>query len=302
MEMHQVRYFLAVFEYRNFTHAARAMNVSQPSLTTAIRKLEDRLGGKLFMRDRAGCSLTPLGTVVLPYLREILQQSQKATAHAKRYIRLEGIPISVGVVEGIGLFRVSEAITHYQSLAPEVNFEIMVEKQNSLLNGLREGRFDIAITGADAASDLYQVEPLYSETYRVVVSATHPLSQSETVDLDVLVDEHALARVHREIREVLFSFCTCFEKTVKFTHRSNRIDWMLELVRSGQGFLILPDTAVPRSNEFVSLAIEGAKYERHVVALRYLHQPVRPEVRGFIRELTRYTPTKANCIQLYARE
>ena len=296
MEMNQIRYFLAVFEYRNFTHAAQAMNVSQPSLTTAIRKLEDRLGGRLFMRDRAGCSLTPLGAVVHPYLKEVLQQTQKAMADAKRYVRLEGIPISVGVGEGIGLLRIADAITRYQARAPRINFEIIVDKQNVLLNGLREGRFDIAITNADAASELYQAEPLYSETYRVVVSATHPLSQRETVNLDVLAGKGSLARIDCEMREVLFSFCADSGNKMNFTHRSNRIDWLLELVRLGRGFLILPDTAIPRSKEFASLAIEGANFERHVVALRYLHQPARPEIRGFTQELTRYTPVGERCI------
>ena len=71
MEMNQIRYFLAVCENRNFTHAARASNVSQPSLTTAIKKLEDELGGPLFLRDRAGCRLTPLGKLVRPRLEKI---------------------------------------------------------------------------------------------------------------------------------------------------------------------------------------------------------------------------------------
>ncbi|WP_299082846.1 LysR family transcriptional regulator [uncultured Ruegeria sp.] len=288
MEMNQIRYFLAVVEYRNFTHAARAMNVSQPSLTTAIRKLEDRLGGRLFLRDRAGCSLTPLGAVVLPYLKEVLQQTQKAMVDAKRYVRLEGIPISVGVSEGIGQFKIANAIARYQARAPEINFEIIIDKQNALLNGLREGRFDIAITNADAASELYQAEPLYSETYRVVVSSTHPISQRKTVNLDVLAGNEALARVDCDMREVLFSFCADRGNTMNFTHRSNRVDWLLELVRLGRGFVILPETAVPRSKEFVSLTIEDADFERHVVALRYAHQPVRPEIRGFTQELSRH--------------
>ncbi|WP_299775217.1 LysR family transcriptional regulator [uncultured Tateyamaria sp.] len=295
MEMHQIRYFLALVEHRNFTHAAQAENVSQPSLTTAIKRLEEELGGRLFLRDRAGCSLTRLGAVILPHLKGVLQQSQNAMADAKRYVCLEGIPISVGVGEGIGLVRIADAVARYQARAPEINFEIIVDKQNTLLNGLREGRFDIAITNADAASELYQAKPLYSETYRVVVSATHPLSQRETVNLDVLVGDEALARVDCEMREVLFSFCADQGNKVNFTHRSNRVDWLLELVRLGAGFAILPETAVPRSKEFTSLTIEDASFERHVVALRYLHQPARPEIRGFTRELARYIPVDGYC-------
>lgn len=296
MEMNQIRYFLAVYEYRNFTHAARAMNVSQPSLTTAIRKLEDGLGGRLFLRDRAGCSLTPLGTVVLPYLKEVFQQTQKAILDAKRYVRLEGVPISVGVGEGIGLVRIADAVARYQARAPETNFEIIVDKQNALLNGLREGRFDIAITNVEASSELYHVAPLYTETYRAVVSATHPLSQRETVNLDVLAGNEALVRIDCELREVLFSFCADRGNKMNFTHRSNRVDVLLELVRLGRGFLILPETAVPRSKEFVSLTIEDADFERHVVALRYLHQPARREVRGFTQELAKHAPVEEPCI------
>jgi len=296
MEMNQIRYFLAVVKYRNFTHAAQAENVSQPSLTTAIQKMEDELGGKVFLRDRAGNTLTPLGAVILPRLKEVLQKTQKAMVDAKRHVRLEGVPISVGVDEELGLARIADAVTRHQARAPEINFEIIVEKQNALLNGLREGHFDIAITNTDAASELYRAEPLYSETYRAVVSATHPLSQRESVNLEVLAGNEALTRVDSDMREVMFSFCADRGNTMNFTYRSNRVDWLLELVRLGRGFLVLPETAIPRSEEFTSLTIEDANFERHVVALRYIHQTSRPEVRGFIQELARRKPVDECCM------
>ncbi len=272
------------------------MNVSQPSLTAAIKKLEDRLGGRLFLRDRAGCSLTPLGTVVLPYFREVFQQTQKAMVDAKRYVRLEGIPITVGVGESIGLARIADAVARYQVRAPEICFEIIVDKKNALLSGLRDGHFDIAIVNSDAASELYQAEPLYSETYRVVVAATHPLCELGAVNLDALAGDEALARVDCDMREVLFAFCADRGNRLNFTHRSNRVDFLLELVRLGRGYLILPETAIPRSKEFASLPIEGVDFERHVVALRYLHQPARSEIRGFTQELARPMSVEEHCL------
>lgn len=266
------------------------MNISQPSLTTAIRKLEDRLGGRLFLRDRAGCSLTPLGTVVLPHLREVLRQTERAMDDAKRYIRLEGHQISVGVGEDIGMLRIADAVARYQGRAPEIDFEIIVEKQDTLLNGLREGHFDIAITGADAVSDLYHAKQLYSETYRVVVSAAHPFSQRETVNLELLMDKGSLQRICRELREALFNLCAERGNAISITNSSNRIDWLLELVRLGKGFVILPETAIPRSDEFASLSIENHDFKRHVVALRYLHQPTRPEISVLTKELARPGP------------
>lgn len=84
MEMNQIRYFLAVCEHRNFTHAASASNVSQPSLTTAIKKLEDELGGDLFVRDRAGCRLTTLGKLMQPRLQKAHDETRQAKAEAVR--------------------------------------------------------------------------------------------------------------------------------------------------------------------------------------------------------------------------
>ena len=119
MEMNQIRYFLAVCEHRNFTHAASASNVSQPSLTTAVKKLEDELGGDLFVRDRAGCRLTALGKLVQPRLQKIYDETRQAKAEAVRHMRLERVPITVGVGETIGHSRISAAMERMRKRVPQ---------------------------------------------------------------------------------------------------------------------------------------------------------------------------------------
>lgn len=254
------------------------------------------MGGELFLRDRAGCSLTPLGTIIFPYLKEVMRQTNKAMADAQSYVRLEGVPISVGVGETIGQSRIANAIARHHARVPNVNIEVIVASQNKLFQGLREGRFDIIVINSSASPDLYKIEPLYSEDYRVVVSSTHPLSQRKTVKLDMLANNKMLARVNCEMRDVLYSVCADKGNSLNFDLRSNSIDWLLELVRMGEGFLILPDTAIPKTGEFVSLAIEDINIQRQVFALRYLHQSTRPEARGFIQELTKRIPLDECCI------
>jgi LysR family hydrogen peroxide-inducible transcriptional activator len=119
MEMNQIRYFLAVCEHRNFTHAASASNVSQPSLTTAIKKLEDEMGGALFLRDRAGCRLTSLGKVLHPRLERISTESREAKAEAVRHMRLERVPISIGVGETIGHSKISTCVERFRTRLPQ---------------------------------------------------------------------------------------------------------------------------------------------------------------------------------------
>ena len=138
MEMNQIRYFLAVCQHRNFTHAASASNVSQPSLTTAIKKLEHELGGDLFVRDRAGCRLTALGKLMQPRLQKAHDETQAAKAEAVRHTRLERVPISVGVGETIGHNRISAAVERFRTRLPQAEIELIVASASKLLAGLRE--------------------------------------------------------------------------------------------------------------------------------------------------------------------
>jgi len=287
MEMNQIRYFLAVCEHRNFTHAARASNVSQPSLTTAIRKLEDELGGPLFLRDRAGCRLTPLGMLVRPRLAKVHEETREAKADAIRHTRLDRIPIGIGIGETIGHARITGLLSRYRERLPQADIELIVDDRPALLAGLRDGRFDFAITSGEANADLYRVDPLYREDYRVVIAADHPLVECDTVPLARLSDTDLLDRPNCEMRDVLHDTCAKQGHVLYAAYRSNRVDWLLQLARRGAGAVVLPATAIPEEAGLVSRPIEDAAIERQVVALRYRHQPSRPEADDLVRELAR---------------
>jgi hypothetical protein len=91
MQINQVRYFLALCEDRNFTRAAKHCGVSQPSLTNAIKRLEQTLGGPLFHRDRRNIELTELGRVVRPYLRQLNQSAYEAKRKAAKVLSAPSI-------------------------------------------------------------------------------------------------------------------------------------------------------------------------------------------------------------------
>ena len=287
MEMNQIRYFLAVCEHRNFTHAARASNVSQPSLTAAIKKLEDELGGPLFLRDRAGCRLTPLGALLRPRLQNVQRETREAKAEAIRHVRLDRVPIAVGVGETVGQGRISEAVERHRLRRPEAEIELIVDARDALLEGLRDGRFDIAVTAAEASPDLYRIDPLYREGYRVVIAAGHALSRHEAVSLELLAKADLLDRPNCEMRDTLHGTCADKGHRLYAAYRSNRVDWLLELARKGSGAVVLPETAIPRDAGLVSRPIEGVEIERQVIALRYRHQPSRLEADELVKELAR---------------
>ncbi|MGP1253176.1 MAG: LysR family transcriptional regulator [Kiloniellales bacterium] len=287
MEMNQIRYFLAVCEHRNFTHAASASNVSQPSLTAAIKKLEDELGGALFIRDRAGCRLTPLGKLIFPRLERLQREAKEAKAEAVRHTRLDRVPISIGLGETIGLNKISEAVERFRDRVPQAEIELIVTPQEDLLNGLREGDFDVVVTADDVSPVLYRIDTLYREAYQVVVANGHPLSQLDAVTLEMLAETAMLDRPNCEMRDTLHSSCADGGFTLYAAYRSNRVDWLLGLARQGSGAVILPETAIPTEARLVSRPIKGIDIARTVVALRYRHQSSRSETNELVREFSR---------------
>ena len=287
MEMNQIRYFLAVCQHRNFTHAASASNVSQPSLTPAIKKLEHELGGDLFVRDRAGCRLTALGKLMQPRLQKAHDETQAAKAEAVRHMRLERVPISVGVGETIGHNRISAAMERFRARLPQAEIELIVASASKLLAGLHEGEVDVVVTAATLSEDLYRIDQLYDESYKVVVSKSHPLSERHAISLSTLAETDMLDRPNCEMRDALHRACADQGHELYAAYRSNRVDWLVELARQGLGAVILPTTAIPADRGLVSILIDGLEISRTVFALRYRHQTTRPETNDLIREIAR---------------
>src|SRR5215217_2875820 len=125
MEMHQVRYFLAVAEELNFTRAAERCNVAQPSLTRAIKLLEGELGGPLFNRERANTHLSELGRMVKPYLVEVYAKTQEAKRQALDFSKLRKTPLKLGVMCTIQPDELLELVSGLQARHPGIELEVV---------------------------------------------------------------------------------------------------------------------------------------------------------------------------------
>src|SRR5689334_24300149 len=130
--MHQVRYFVALCETLNFTRAAERCNVAQPSLTRAIRLLEDELGGPLFNRERNHTHLTELGRTVEPHLREVLDRSQSARARARAFFELKTARLKLGVSRGVSIRLIHGTLKRYAQAHPDTEIVLLDESAGSL--------------------------------------------------------------------------------------------------------------------------------------------------------------------------
>src|ERR1043165_5846154 len=115
MEMHQVRYFLAVAEELNFTRAAEKCNVSQPSLSRAIQMLEQEFGGPLFWRERGRTNLTELGQMIRPHLDTVFSAAVRAKQTSKDLSQKKTVPLKLGIMSTISPDEIVDLISSLES-------------------------------------------------------------------------------------------------------------------------------------------------------------------------------------------
>ena len=193
MELHQIRYFLAVNDTRNFTRAAERCSVSQPALTNAIKKLERELDGPLFHRDRSGAKLTPLGELLLPRFQRLASESASVLEIADNHRRLRNVPLRIGVLRTIGPSKIAPCLEEFRQRAPGVELEIQILPKDELISRLEEATLEVIITNASVVRrDWAVIKAIYEERYVVVLPPAHPLEERPEVSLPELVGEMAL--------------------------------------------------------------------------------------------------------------
>src|SRR3954452_14687156 len=145
MEMHQARYFVALCETLNFTRAAEKCNVTQPSLTRAIKLLEEELGGPLFNRERNQTHLTELGRAMQPHLREVIEQARSARARAASFFALRTARLKLGVARGLSFHVLDDTLRRFITASPHTEIALHDDRPVDLREALRHGDFEVVL-------------------------------------------------------------------------------------------------------------------------------------------------------------
>jgi DNA-binding transcriptional LysR family regulator len=242
MEMHQIRYFLAVCTTLNFTRAAETCNVTQPALTRAIQKLEEELGGLLFHRERKLTHLTDLGNLVRPQLEQILKQSDQAHTTAKSFLQLRDAPLRLGVMCTIGPVRFVSFLSRFGADHPGIEVSLTESVPDALIGMLMEGQLDIVITTApEEPNDRLDFRKLYEERFVVAFPPGHRYEALTEVPIKEISGEAYLSRANCEYYERLENALAEQMVTVDDVFRSEREDWIQIMVMAGMGICFMPE-------------------------------------------------------------
>jgi DNA-binding transcriptional LysR family regulator len=242
MEMHQIRYFLAVCSTLNFTRAAEQCNVTQPALTRAIQKLEEELGGLLFRRERKLTHLTDLGNLVRPQLEAILKQSEQARTTAQSFLQLKDAPLRLGVMCTIGPVRFVSFLSRFGVDHPGIEVSLTESIPDELIGMLMDGSLDVAITTApEATNERLDFRKLYEERFVVAFPPGHRFAALPAVPIQEIAGEAYLSRANCEYYERLENVLAQQMVHVEDVFRSEREDWIQIMVMAGMGICFMPE-------------------------------------------------------------
>lgn len=199
MEMHQVRYFLAVARLLNFTRAAEECNVAQPSLTRAIKQLEGELGGELFRRERKLTHLSELGHRMLPLMQQIFDSAQAARQVATSIKKGALAPLSIGLPVTVDIELVLPFLKELVRAMPGLNLKFIRGSSAEICEQLKKGAVDVALAPKlPEAWDRLESWPLFSEPYLLVIALSHRLSRQCSISVEDLRGERLICRPYCE--------------------------------------------------------------------------------------------------------
>ena len=241
MEIHQVRYFLALSRSLNFTRAAEECNVTQPALSRGIIQLEAELGGDLVRREGKLTHLTNLGQTVLPALQQCYDASKRAKSLADSFLKEGHAPLYVAMSRSIEMALLSPVFSEMTKAFPKIEIRITRGPGHEISEKLKSGAAEIAIAGPlEEEWDRLNARRLYEQHYGVLVGHDHHLARAFTIDLDALQGQRLLACPNCTMTDRLTDAIRMSSSAEIVRHEIPHIDDLAGLVHAGFGIGVVP--------------------------------------------------------------
>jgi LysR family hydrogen peroxide-inducible transcriptional activator len=269
MNLRDLRYLVALAELRHFGRAADACFVSQPTLSTQIKKIEDELGVTLVERAPRKVMLTAAGAEIAQRARVVLDEIEQIRAIARRSLDPEAGSLRLGIFPTLGPYLLPHVVPKLRTRFPRIELLLTEEKTEILLQQLQEGRIDAAVLALPLHEDQLHTELLFEEPFVLAVPATHPLAGAERLGLDTIADERLLLLDDGHcLRDQALDVCHLAGASEKDGFRATSLETLRQMVAAGVGMTLLPLLAVqppvPRSETVRLLSFTDSRPSRQI--------------------------------------
>ncbi len=268
MTLNELRYAVALARHRHFGRAAEACFVSQPTLSVAVRKLEDELGVALFERGH-DVRVTPVGERIIAQAQRVLEEADGIRELAQSNLDQLGEPLRLGAIYTIGPYLLPPLLPVLHERAP--NMRLIVEENFTarLTERLRQGDLDVVVISLPYAEPGIVTLPLYDEPFVVLMPSAHPWRERNTIGAEELADDTVLllGAGHCFRDQVLEACPECGRRRgdneLQQSVEGSSLETVRHMVASGYGVTVLPCTAA------------GAdRYSERLLTIRRFREPI----------------------------
>lgn len=240
--LRQLQFFVAAAEAGSVTAAARALSISQSSVTEAIRALEDDLGVTLFDRQARGLLITHKGSAFLRHARQILADVATARTAFRDDAEQTTGRLSLGVTSLVAGYVLSDILQRFRRAHPQVTLNVTEDNGDYLQHLLIGGELDVAVLLTSSVKDrmALHVETLLVSPYRLWLPLGHPLAQQEAIALEELAGQPLIQLMVDEIEESTRRLTAALPVKPEIAFRTRSVEAVRSLVATGAGLAILP--------------------------------------------------------------
>ncbi len=271
MEIHQLRYFVAIAEVGSFGGAARRCHVAQPSLSQQIKKLENELGYRLFDRLGRSIALTEAGQALLPRARRILAEVLDAKTRLSDEIDSGSGSLAVGAIPTMAPFLLPCAVENFSRKWPTARLTVLEDLTANLVEALVKAEIDLAIMSTPVDNEAIELEVLTDERLVLAAPVASGLATQATIEIDDLSAEPTvlLDEVHC-LGQQVSEFCRAMKVQQRVVCRAAQISTMLQMVEKNLGVALVPEMAVrqARSRKLVFRPLCGLDPRREIAIAR----------------------------------
>ena len=274
MTLTELRYVVAVAREKHFGRAADACFVSQPTLSVAIKKLEDELEVKRFERGASEVSVTPMGEAIVRQAQSVIEQAAAIKEIAKRGKDPLAGPLRLGIIYTIGPYLLPDLVKHTIAMSPQMPLVLHENFTVKLLEMLRTGELDCAIMAEPFPDTGLAIAPLYDEPFMVAVPKAHPLARKKSVSAEALKRETMLLLgTGHCFRDHVLEVCPEYARFssdaegIRKSFEGSSLETIKHMVASGMGITVVPQLSVTKeSNGLVTyIAFDKPVPTRRVV-------------------------------------
>jgi DNA-binding transcriptional LysR family regulator len=282
MEFQQIRYFVTLARTLNFTRAAEQCNVTQPTLTKGVQKLEQEFGGQLVHRERELTQLSDLGKEVLPILERTLASAAAVRRRVQEFQKMEIAPLKIGLAPSISVSIILEPISAIAQFVPGLHVQLREEPGEKLVDLLLSGEINAALAG-DIQDIPARIDnwPLFKERYVAMLSPNHRLANQSVLAIDDLRATTILQRVGCDVESKIQR--ACFPTETPYSgHASGHEIHLQRMAAAGFGVILAPEH-MPRLPSLKVIPIEGDPVWREVRLLAVQGRRYSPALSEFIK-------------------